>query len=105
MALLCHRRGFVNMANSPYKVEPGERSCQECLHWHKMPADPHNLSGEAKGQCRQQLHVIAVPSGPTTLDLMPCYALTPATFPACGQFTTQDEFNLAKLSLTRGIVT
>lgn len=65
-------------------------TCESCKHFHRRPTDPMNLAAPVVGQCREQLHVILVPtaSGPAEKTL---YPTIPANFHACGRYTPRLE--------------
>lgn len=74
-----------------------DKTCKECMHWHKSPTNPMQLGEGDKGVCRSSPpQIMAVPTKvrspllpektDSVLNLMMVYPETPESFPACGLF-------------------
>lgn len=64
-------------------------TCSTCRHWHRLPADPANLSAPAAGHCRAAPpQITALPNPHGYIDVRPMYPLLSAEFPACGMHAT-----------------
>lgn len=70
------------------------RTCGECSHFEERGVDPMNLGSGRMGECRQGLHVLAIPvmvedrlgMKKTSVQISSIYAQVPAEFKACAHF-------------------
>lgn len=74
----------------PQETTKFERKCGNCAHWHQNAIDPQNLGKVRDGQCRQQLHSVAI-LNPGGFQILVLYPNVPATFDPCGQWGTREE--------------
>lgn len=70
-----------------------ELTCETCKHWHKALTTALTLGQPSHGECREQLHIVAVPdSGPAGLAMRvtPCYPHVPAAMKACSRHAKRE---------------
>lgn len=77
--------------NNGLHLAEHKRTCCECRHWSRLPANPNNLR-ENRGECREgPPHATAVigqgPNGIQPIGQMVEYPKTTPEWPACGHFT------------------
>lgn len=65
-------------------------TCFTCRHFHRRHTDPRNLAAPAVGQCREQLHVIVIPTRDGYAEKT-LYPLVPADFAACSRHAARPE--------------
>lgn len=65
------------------------KTCGSCWHWEKGEVDPTDLAAVRIGECRERIHMIALPvltlKGPGA-QIQTTYARVPADFPACSHW-------------------
>lgn len=63
-----------------------QRTCGQCQHWHKLPANPQDLR-QVLGQCLESPPVpLAIVMAPGAVQISVAYPTLPPVFPACGRF-------------------
>ncbi len=59
-------------------------TCATCKHFVRGEIDPANLAGPRKGECREGVHVMAIPTR-QGVQVTTLFAPVHASFPACGR--------------------
>lgn len=63
-----------------------DTKCVNCKHWHKNPPDPNNLAAPTGGQCRESLHVVAIPLGAGRVQIQSMFAIVDGEWPGCAHY-------------------
>ena len=73
-----------------------EPTCGTCMHWRRAEPPALDASGAAQisadgiGECREQLHLIVVPS-PRGPAVMAVHARVAGNFPCCSRYKGDDR--------------
>ncbi len=72
------------------------KTCGDCAHWQQHQKNINDLGTPTLGDCREQIHVLAIPVQTLrgmAIQTTAAFATTPKEFPACGRFVDAEKDN------------